>query len=252
MNTSHSSNCIVSDQFQLWIKHYLAKQLFDIDTITDIWVMINNLPPIIQVYNFYPTIDIHSLIALTVSGQLLIIDSNHPNGTLINCSVKSIKYIDIWEIDRNNSQSILMIIDEMNRIYTHDIQSLIEGRNQLISPKLLGKNVTSLAYIDTKCGLWLCESEDNTYRSCIFGYDGTRVTKIETPCEPYRLIDQFLIDVHNSVYKININRIESSIHFNKILHIDYEVRSMINHPNYHDLSIIDDEGLIHIYITTSY
>lgn len=234
MNISHSINCMISDQFRLWVDRGTAKQLFDIVTTVG-WIEIDHLPPIIQVYNFYPTVRIHCLIALTVAGQLLIIDRMNPNGVLINCSVKSIMYIDSWKL--SNSDTILMIIDDMNRIYIHSIPSLIEGRNRLISPELLGKNVTSIAYLNSKCMLWISESH-------IFRYNGTIVTKLETSFEPYRLIDKLLIDTDNRIYRIDTG---NDIHFVKILRADYEVRDMINYPGYHDLSIIDDEGYNHVY-----
>ena len=246
MNVSCSFDCMVSDEFQLWVHPMIARWTLGLEDTVDEWTKID-IPPITQAIDTIGAgnIDQQCVIIVTVDGRLLILNRKYPNGNFINCPFK-IKYIARWTYINDPMLKILMIIDHDNRLYNISLTSLIEcsqHSHPTINPVLLSDDAISVTHLRGSYSLWLSSLSDD-----ISVTNGINTYILIIIDRPSRLIDRLLITDENWIYRVNGGRgcIPKLI---RLFKVDYEIVDIVhnNDPDYNQVLILDDNGIVRIY-----
>lgn len=241
MNIQYSRHCVIDDNLQLHVSSNIATETFDIISTTE-WVKINNLPDLLQVFygqSYRP----RYLIALTIDGQLLMINHNHPSGLLIEVELSDpIKYIHDRIVCKSHS---IILIDDKYQIYNCPIPHLLKKISEpdyVMIPQLLGSLSPSLPIIGNGY-LFLAWFNDGT----ISLFNDGDVRTSPSPYQPVMIDgDRLIIDDHNDVYLIQYrydrNDTFTGCEFIKLFHANESVIDVAFYPGQH-ISTIDDGGI---------
>ena len=233
MNIRYSWCCRVDKNFQLWLHQSTIRRhrYLNINSTT-LWTKINNLPEVLQVQAVNDDNGPH-LIGITIHGELLLINKDHPKGKIITLdqSIEFIKYIDVRLYSK---YEIVILIDSHHNVYQYSIA------NPSLS-RLLATNIKSISGYPNDL-IWV------GHDGVISVYDGQQLCVLETSCKVILLMNGYLVSDDYTIYKWKISNyldngiIIRSLLMTEVFKVDYIVRQVATYPNPMFITVIDDDG----------
>lgn len=244
MNIDHSLHCLVDEDFQLRLSQDTIKVLTNVETDQQ-WTVINNIPKVIQAYHVMGTV---MFIILTVEGQLLIINIDHPEGKIMELPIV-IKRIHLWINIKIRDELLMMTHDDkLYRISVDDIHCV----TGYIDPILISDDVTAILTRHNDYITWITDNDNDD--DILHVWNGINTFDVKIPFQLDHIVGEFLISNDNTIYKIDCdyskyrNGALTEISFTKIFKTDYNVKHIGFYPDPHyDIITIDEDGQAYQY-----